>query len=94
MISIFSEDTKNRNPKALLCGYNAKISSRLTRLYLDRYWPLEYSIYLTFFFSLICIIFFVCNVALLLSSLLLIVILLLRPYESIKKNRGFIPKPR
>jgi len=80
MIPIFSEDTKNRDPKALLCGYNAKISSRLTRLYFDRYWPLEYSLTF-FFFCLICFIFFVCNVALLLSSLLLIGILLLRPYK-------------
>lgn len=50
--SIFSEDTKNRDPKALLCGYNAKISSRLTRLYFDRYWPLEYSLTFFLFFDL------------------------------------------
>nr|AFK41248.1 unknown [Lotus japonicus] len=44
MIPIFSEDKKNRNPKAIPCGYNAKISSRLICLYLDPYRPLEFSI--------------------------------------------------
>jgi len=33
MIPVFVEDKKNRNPKAILSVYNAKISSRLARLF-------------------------------------------------------------
>jgi len=33
MIPIFFEDKKNKNPKDILSVYNAKISSRLTRLF-------------------------------------------------------------
>jgi len=54
--SIFSEDTRGgeKNPKAFLYGDNTKISSWLSRLYLDLYGPLESS------FSLLIFIFFVC----------------------------------
>lgn len=36
----------SKNPKALICGYNAKISSWRIRLYVDHSRPLESSIYL------------------------------------------------
>lgn len=39
-----------KNPKVLLCGDNTKISSWLSRLYLDPYGPLESS--LPYFFLL------------------------------------------
>lgn len=83
MIPFFMKIRKNKNPKTPLCGYNAKKSSRLIRLYIDRYRPLESSIYL---FSLLL---FMCNAALLLFSLLLIGILLLRPYELIKTSDSY-----
>ncbi|KAB2017099.1 hypothetical protein ES319_D08G137300v1 [Gossypium barbadense] len=46
---------KSENPKALFCScnYNAKKSSRRSRLYVDRYRPLESSIYLLISFSLL-----------------------------------------
>ena len=52
--SIFSEDTKGneKNPKVLLCEDNTKISSWLSRLYLDPYGPLESSFPYFFFFDL------------------------------------------
>lgn len=82
MIQSFSLKIRNnKNLKALLCSYNAKISSWRIRLYVDRYRPLESSIYLFFLF--------VCNEALLLFSLLLIGIFLLRPYESIKTSDSY-----
>ena len=42
---------KNKNPKALLCDDNAKISSRRIRirLYVYRYRPLESSLFLFLF---------------------------------------------
>lgn len=54
MIQSFLKIQKNKNPKVLSCGYNAKISSRLVCLYGDDYRPLESSIYL-FFFFLLCV---------------------------------------
>lgn len=69
-----------KNPKVLLWGNNTKISSWLSRLYLDPYGPLESSLPYFFLFLLFV---FVYNVYYL-FSLLLIGILLLRPYESIK----------
>ncbi|TYG79477.1 hypothetical protein ES288_D02G141300v1 [Gossypium darwinii] len=46
---------KSENPKALFCScnYNSKKSSRRSRLYVDRYRPLEYFIYLLISFSLL-----------------------------------------
>lgn len=60
IIQFFLKIRKNKNPKATLCDYNAKKSSRLISLYIDRYRPFESSIYL---FSLLL---FMCNAALLL----------------------------
>lgn len=84
--SIFSEDTREdkKNPKAFLYGDNTKISSWLSRLYLDSYRPPESSFSL-FFSLLFCI---KCSFYLL-FSLLLIGILLLRPYESIKTSDSY-----
>lgn len=84
--SIFSEDTREdkKNPKAFLYGDNTKISSWLSRLYLDSYRPPESSCSL-FFSLLLCI---KCSFYLL-FSLLLIGILLLRPYESIKTSDSY-----
>lgn len=73
----------NKNPEAPLCDDNAKISSRLIRLYVDRYRPLECSLSL---FILLLFFLFVCNADLLLFYLLLIGIILLRPYESIETS--------
>lgn len=56
-IQFYLKTQKSKNPKALFCScnYNAKKSSRRIRLYVDRYRPLESSIYLLhfFFFALI-----------------------------------------
>lgn len=41
-----------KNPKVLLCGDNTKISSWLSRLYLDPYGPLEFSFSYFFLFLL------------------------------------------
>lgn len=56
--SIFSEDTRGdeKNPKAFLYGDNTKISSWLSRLYLDSYGPPESSFSLFFFFTFLYII--------------------------------------
>ena len=76
---------KNKNLKALLCGYNAKISSQLIHPYVD---GASWIFYLPIFF-IVLLFFFVCNETLLLFSLLLIGILLLRPYESIKTSDSY-----
>ena len=54
--SIFAEDTRGdeKNTKAFLYGDNTKISSWLSRLYLDSYRPPEFSFSL-FFSLLFCI---------------------------------------
>lgn len=84
--AIFSEDRRGdeKNPKAFLYGDNTKISSWLSRLYLNSYRPPESS------FSLFFLYFFVYNVAFICCFLyLLIGILLLRPYESIKTSDSY-----
>ena len=43
MIQICLTIIKNKDLNAILLGYNAKISSKLSRLYLDLLRPLEYS---------------------------------------------------
>lgn len=60
-----------------------QVGSFVYILYIDRYRPLESSIYL--FYLLL----FMCSAALLLFSLLLIGILLLRPYELIKTSDSY-----
>ena len=54
-IQFYLKTQKSKNPKALFCScnYNAKKSSRRIRLYVDRYRPLESSIYLLISFSLL-----------------------------------------
>ena len=88
MIQFFMKIRKNKNPKNISCGYNVKISSRLIRLYVDDYRPLESSIYLL---SLLFCYYFLCviRLTLLLFSFLLIGILLLRPRESIKTSDSY-----
>lgn len=61
MIQSFLKIQKNKNPKVLSCGYNAKISSRLICLYGDDYRPLESSISL---FSLLFCSFYLCGMRL------------------------------
>lgn len=88
MIQSFLKIQKNKNPKVLSCGYNAKISSRLICLSGDDYRPLEFSIYL-FIFFIVLFFLFVWNATFLRVSLLLIGILLLRPDESIKTSDSY-----
>ena len=54
LIQSFLKIQKNKNPKVLSCGYNAKISSRLICLYGDDYRPLESSFYLFYSFFIVC----------------------------------------
>jgi len=54
---------QNKNPKTLLCGDNAKISSRLIYLYVGGYRPLESSHSHLVFFYLYLLFLFVWNVA-------------------------------
>ena len=82
---------KNKNLKALLCGYNAKkyqVGSFVFMLIVTGLLnPLFTYFFFFIFFYLLFL--FVCNAVLLLFSLLLIGILLLRPYESIKTSDSY-----
>ena len=74
---------KNKNLKAILCGYNAKkyqLGSFISMLIVT---SLLNPLFTLFFYLLFL---FVYNVVLPLFSLLLIKILFLRPYESIKTS--------